>query len=515
MRREDGMKTRATQSIQQSNQTSQATSSPEAPPERVRKTGNDAETLAAILEQKRFHRKRSPLVWTWTLLSPLLALGVIVNLTTGILPSWPFAVLCGFLIVTAYGLNRQADMLEEMQTAVLTADLDLCRPGPLAELLEWPHRRVRSVARLHLLRLLPALETRDAEHLGEEQRACLRHRLSVYNALVDSPFIGMILEALGVIGDTKALPYAEKLARGKALLLLPSGRRVRKAARTCLLRLESGPQKEAVATEERVIRAPGPETPSPSQEAADRMSVEALRRPESHPKMRLVFLIASWCVITPYLAVKAIRMFQMGHLPAGLGLALLALLSTQLYRLTLMTKQMRDARALVHTNDLRKVGALAHMLDWPDPQLRSIAVEALTRLLPQLRTRDAHLLNAKQRLSIYRMLDMAHAKAHTRFLESTLLSLQQIGDVEAIPYVERLANTTMTHSQQEDRVKQAAIACLPFLKIVAEQNQANQTLLRAAARDDPAPGSLLRPTPHDAQLDQAQLLRSSPPTPEP
>ena len=477
---------------------------------------HEAETLAAILEQKRFHRKRSPLVWFWTLLGPLFAFGLIGSLIAGTDASLSIvlALLFGFLLATAYRLNRLAEMLEAMQTAVLTADLDLCRPGPLAELLEWPHRRVRSVAHLHLLRRLPAVERRDAETLNEDQRSCLRHRLSTYNALTDGAFVCAILEALGVIGDTKALPYVEKLAGGTALRLLPSGRRARKAARICLLRLESR-ELEIAEPGERPIRTPDTKARAVSEASSDPVSNVRHSRQEDNPQMRLAFLIASWCIVTPFLGVKALLAFHDGSWFLGMICALLALLTTQLYRATLTSKHVRDVRALARTEDIGKVGALADILEWPDPHLCHIAADALARLLPRLKASDAHLLNARQRISIYRMLDTAHAKTYTQFLESVLLALQQIGDLEAIPYVERLASTPLTNSMREDRVKKAAQACLPFLKTVAAQNQAHQTLLRASALDDHDSEDLLRPTPNEAPLNQTQLLRSSFQQPDP
>jgi hypothetical protein len=323
---------------------------------------------------------------------------------------------------------------------------------------------------------------------------------------MDGVFVCVVLEALGVIGDVKALPYVRKLAGGAALLL-PFGWRVRKAAQQCLLRLEAR-DLETTPAEARQNRQPDAGERLVSHEAPDQASAARHSRQEDKPKMRLVFLIASWCVITPFLVVKAVMAFHHGHWLSGLSLALFALLTTQLYRATLTSKQVREVRALARTEDIGKVGALVDILEWPDPKLCHIAADALARLLPQLKTSDAYLLNAQQRLSLYRMLDMAYAKTYVQFLESALLALQQIGDLEAVPYVERLANTTLTHSMREERVKEAAQTCLPFLKTVAAQNQAHQTLLRASAGNDTASEDLVRPIPQDAQRDQTELLRS-------
>ncbi|HLV81665.1 MAG TPA: hypothetical protein VKT32_15370 [Chthonomonadaceae bacterium] len=478
---------------------------PPAPPGEA----NAAETLAAILELRRFRRKRGLLVWTWTLLGPLLGLGLLACLVVGLDTPivLPGLLLFGFLLATVYRLNRQADQLEAMQAAVLTADLESCRPGPLAELLEWPHRRVRSVARLHLLRLLPALDSRDSDSLDADQRACLRHRLSVYNALTDGEFVCTALNALGVIGDTKALPYVEKLAGKGWLMWLPSARRARKAARLCLLRLE-GREGGATAEEERQSRLREAQERADAEATAPAGAAENSRQ-EDHPQMRAAFLIAAWCIITPYLAIQAVLAFSRGEGLIGLGYGLFALLTTQLYRATLTTRHMREVRALAKTEEIGKVGALADILDWPDPYLRHLAAGALARLLPRLKASDAHLLNAQQRLSIYRMLDMAHANTYCDFLKRVLLALEQIGDVEAVPYVERLANATLTRSMREESVKKAAIECLPYLKTVAAQNQAHQTLLRASAAAETAPEALLRPIQPDAAWNQTQLLRSS------
>jgi predicted kinase len=211
----------------------------------------------------------------------------------------------------------------------------------------------------------------------------------------------------------------------------------------------------------------------------------------------------------PYCAFKSITSYQAGAWPATVLFAVAALAATQLHRFTLSARHRRLAQRLAEIDDIHGVGRLAEALAWPDSEVRDLVAEALTRLLPRLKASDASLLNASQRTSLYQMLDLSNATTYAEFLVALLGALQQIGDRNAVPAVERLAASEPITTRQA-RVKQAAIECLPYLHQAAEQNQYSQTLLRASSSSNTSSDLLLRSVTTSAVNDEAQLLRAEP-----
>ncbi|HZT42096.1 MAG TPA: hypothetical protein VFA07_07895 [Chthonomonadaceae bacterium] len=128
---------------------------------------------------------------------------------------------------------------------------------------------------------------------------------------------------------------------------------------------------------------------------------------------------------------------------------------------------------------------------------------ALIRLLPRLQASDAHLLNVEQRKSLCRALNDKSSK----LVLAILKAFEQVGDAEALPYVQKLAEGK-GRARTEKRIQEAAQACLPFLSRLAEQTQARQTLLRAAGTSQAAEGALLRPASGAPTTDSSQLLRT-------
>jgi len=93
---------------------------------------------------------------------------------------------------------------------------------------------------------------------------------------------------------------------------------------------------------------------------------------------------------------------------------------------------------------------------------------------------------------------------------SVLKALEQIGDESLIPVVEKLAKERPATREAEE-IQEAARACLPFLRLHAEDARQAKTLLRAA---DPSAshdaGDLLLPvTETESILPPEQLLRAA------
>ncbi|HZT43983.1 MAG TPA: hypothetical protein VFA07_17590 [Chthonomonadaceae bacterium] len=154
------------------------------------------------------------------------------------------------------------------------------------------------------------------------------------------------------------------------------------------------------------------------------------------------------------------------------------------------------ARVLARFEDVRAVGALAVALEFSDEETYSAVHSSLLRLLPRLQASDASLLSKRQRECLYRALG-----SNSRLTVAILKALEQIGDEEALPYVE-----SMTHFYMPD-VREAAIACLPYIQQRAEQERIRQTLLRPSSANETTPVFLLRPTTGAAEDNLKQLLR--------
>lgn len=99
---------------------------------------------------------------------------------------------------------------------------------------------------------------------------------------------------------------------------------------------------------------------------------------------------------------------------------------------------------------------------------------------------------------------------------ATLNALEQVGDAEAIPAVEKLTQEKVRvglfiFTNIDEQVRAAAQECLPYLYINADQARQTQTLLRPAMNTAETSESLLRPAMENPQpTDPEQLLRPSP-----
>lgn len=153
---------------------------------------------------------------------------------------------------------------------------------------------------------------------------------------------------------------------------------------------------------------------------------------------------------------------------------------------------------LKRADDVRAIGALVEALEFMDMDTQSAACEALARLLPRLQATDATLLNPNQRKRLYRFL----GKSDKRLILALLKALEQIGDSNALPYVERLA----TSKKVDTRIREAAQSCMPYLQFRQEEEHNIQTLLRAASTGATAE-TLLRSANETPETDPMHLLR--------
>lgn len=167
----------------------------------------------------------------------------------------------------------------------------------------------------------------------------------------------------------------------------------------------------------------------------------------------------------------------------------------------------RGIEGLRHLSDVNCLSALLDLLysrqDVPHdlrPPLRT--------MLNQVQASDGFRLNAGHRRKLYAMLGPDKAfwmiRNDNDLKLAILRALEQIGDNEAIPHVERLRTQS-----QDAEVREAAANCLLFLRQRAEQKSVSGTLLRPSDAENAAPETLLRASisrPEDAS---DRLLRST------
>ena len=91
---------------------------------------------------------------------------------------------------------------------------------------------------------------------------------------------------------------------------------------------------------------------------------------------------------------------------------------------------------------------------------------------------------------------------------AALKALEQVGDASAVPVVEKLTQMKPRTPGQE-KIKQAAIECLPMLRTKSKEVETARTLLRASHGQDARPYTLLRPANGEGQVDSTGLLRGS------
>lgn len=475
------------------------------PAERASLPVRSAEDVQKLLAERELPAGRGGLlVWAWVVAVPWLWALALVTLLNGEAPGFAtslFALLTG-RIVSRFSLENA-----HRRAALLLPELDRTWLGPLVEALVFGSSATRSIARLRLTTVLPAASATPGEApLTDTQRALLFDQLTPLNATTHPDFLAAILHYAAETGDPFGVEGAGQLARMTGWTA--AQRRVRREARAVLPRLESAvalrgarmAEVEARSMEERPADL-SPEARAWLEEAAD--------EPKKQPGMRFGFLLAVWAVIVPYGLYETIAGIQRYDWIAALAAGLLTALATQAHRLTLTPQQTRVAARLASVNDVQAVGLLVEMSFWPDDRIKSMALSALTRLLPRMRSTDTHLLSTSQRALLYQSLRLSNARKHAEFLEALLKALEQVGDTDALPFVKTLADSEPATLRQGSVIK-AARECLPYLENCARQNRDSQILLRATASD--ARESLLRPAAQSASPAEL-LVRAAPPSP--
>ncbi|HLK58398.1 MAG TPA: hypothetical protein VKU00_17655, partial [Chthonomonadaceae bacterium] len=144
------------------------------------------------------------------------------------------------------------------------------------------------------------------------------------------------------------------------------------------------------------------------------------------------------------------------------------------------------AQDLGKSADIRAIGPLIEGLNLRDDQ--PVAQEMLIPLLQRLQASDTSLLDQEQRHILNRFLRKKRTfswnyRENITLMHAILKAYQQVGDGEAIPYVQTLADGE-GYAAWDRSLQEEAQACLIFLRQRAEQQQAQETLLRASSHAD-------------------------------
>jgi HEAT repeat protein len=187
------------------------------------------------------------------------------------------------------------------------------------------------------------------------------------------------------------------------------------------------------------------------------------------------------------------------------------ILPTIIVLLTASRLQKRAASELAKHDDIRAVGPLVEALEFRSRQVGPEAERALIRLLPRLRATDSGLLNEEQRRILCRALVR---RRNPHLAVAILRAFEQVGGEDVLAAVERVANGD-GRMAGEQRVREAAQACLPAVRQRAENARAARTLLRPAAAPDNPADILLRPAQGAGEADPDLLLRPAYPDADP
>lgn len=170
-------------------------------------------------------------------------------------------------------------------------------------------------------------------------------------------------------------------------------------------------------------------------------------------------------------------------------------------------------RIAQHEN-VAEVGLLAEAFFWGRRDIQKAVTTALLRLLPQMRVENGHWLTERQRECLYAALDNPNVDLTLALLRA----FEQVGDYHALPHVEALAQRTAKTGAREAIIHEAALACLPYLRMEAERARGAQTLLRPSSLADvpaddlvrsanPPEDDLLRPAQGNPEAEPELLLR--------
>jgi hypothetical protein len=164
----------------------------------------------------------------------------------------------------------------------------------------------------------------------------------------------------------------------------------------------------------------------------------------------------------------------------------------------------QTTKEMAASADVRDIGAFidAMKVDY------AITRPALMRLLPEMRTSDSGLLQEHHRQMLRRIVgSRVVGRSSSQFVIAILKAYEQVGDIDDIPVVEKIAAGGGYGKYKQ--VRQAAEDCLPALRIVAPQHREQVTLLRASDLHNTNTVGLVRPVEANSDEDPNEMLRAT------
>ncbi len=239
--------------------------------------------------------------------------------------------------------------------------------------------------------------------------------------------------------------------------------------------LESGNIERACTAQEALNRI-GPNAVGP---LLALLSEERKRKNRNRPIVRVLFLVLGALYLLLCLYWASPIMWSLIPVQAVVMVWIARLLASS--RL-----QNGATHALALLDDIHAIGPLAEALEFRDlyaySGTASMAEKALTRLLPRLQTEDAAMLDEEQRSCLWRILANNPYPEHKDLTVAILRALERIGDDEALPTVQFLANLT-PRNEIEREIHIAARECLPLLQARVAGRTDPHLLLRATTSD--------------------------------
>lgn len=170
--------------------------------------------------------------------------------------------------------------------------------------------------------------------------------------------------------------------------------------------------------------------------------------------------------------------------------------------------------------DPRAINTLVSTLATENRKTLRHSHESLIEILPRLKASDVGCLDNMSHAKLRRILEkpvesMLHSDLiyifggwpdrEVELRIAILKAFEQVGDESDLAVVEKLCSRE-AKTDRGKRIRDAALECLPFLKIRVVASNASNTLLRGSSNPDNSE-TLLRPVRHSRENDTETLLR--------
>ena len=263
------------------------------------------------------------------------------------------------------------------------------------------------------------------------------------------------------------------------------------------------------------LSAPGPKRPSSAAmdvrtHTTPQANIALVRKSRKRRK-RYWTSMAAYFVMSAVLALVTICVSYVGAMLLSICLPL-GILAFAGYGAPQAQREWRQSiRDFIEADDIRTIGMLIDVVSAARNSERQVTADALIGMLVRLRKQDTDLLNAADRALLHGFLTAPLPEERREGYPLSLAILQayrEIGTMQDLPTVENLAFAT--HQVADRRVREAAQACLPILKVRLEEARDARILLRAASSDQSSSQTLLRPGHSEETVNPGELLRAAP-----